>query len=233
MSRLTRPLGAVALLRSLYSQHLLLNSRPVFSQPISLLPDFKQFTPIKPLQLTTFSTCANPPIYKNNNNGGDFWRNEKSDSLERRKVELPEELSKNVMVLTCESSAEGGNCDVYLVGTVHVSQACVGSGFWWFSWSYAREELRSLLAHTLSLLHSFDLLLHSFSNHLSSASKLGVSGISEFRVAYEEAMKYGGKVILGDRPEQVRYFTGRLLFEYTNVIILCWRAQIIIIFYDK
>lgn len=25
-------------------------------------------------------------------------------------------------------------------------------------------------------------------------------------MAYEEAMKYGGKVILGDRPVQVRYF---------------------------
>ena len=26
---------------------------------------------------------------------------------------------------------------------------------------------------------------------------------SEFRVAYEEAMKYGGQVILGDRPDYV------------------------------
>lgn len=30
---------------------------------------------------------------------------------------------------------------------------------------------------------------------------------SEFRVAFEEAMKYGGKVILGDRPVQVTYFS--------------------------
>lgn len=29
---------------------------------------------------------------------------------------------------------------------------------------------------------------------------------AEFRVAYEEATKYGGKVILGDRPIQVRCF---------------------------
>ncbi|KAF3628083.1 putative traB domain-containing protein-like isoform 2 [Capsicum annuum] len=35
------------------------------------------------------------------------------------------------------------------------------------------------------------------------ASKLEVFPGAEFRVAYEEAMKYGGKVILGDRPVQV------------------------------
>lgn len=35
------------------------------------------------------------------------------------------------------------------------------------------------------------------------ASRLEVFPGSEFRVAFEEAMKYGGKVILGDRPVQV------------------------------
>lgn len=35
---------------------------------------------------------------------------------------LPEERSRNVVVLTCESAAEGGVCEVYLVGTTHVSQ---------------------------------------------------------------------------------------------------------------
>ena len=43
------------------------------------------------------------------------------DNSEQRKV-LPEELSRSVMALTCESTAEGGVCDVYLVGTAHVSQ---------------------------------------------------------------------------------------------------------------
>lgn len=37
-----------------------------------------------------------------------------------RKV-LPEELSKSVVMLNCDSSAEGGTCDVYLLGTAHVS----------------------------------------------------------------------------------------------------------------
>jgi pheromone shutdown protein TraB len=40
-------------------------------------------------------------------------------------------------------------------------------------------------------------------NFWQIASKLEVFPGSEFRVAYEEAMKYRGRVILGDRPVQV------------------------------
>jgi pheromone shutdown protein TraB len=35
------------------------------------------------------------------------------------------------------------------------------------------------------------------------ASQLEVLPGAEFRVAFEEAMSYGGKVLLGDRPVQV------------------------------
>ncbi|KAF3493912.1 hypothetical protein DY000_02058211 [Brassica cretica] len=38
------------------------------------------------------------------------------------KVELPEELAKSVVILTCESNGESGSCDVYLIGTAHVSK---------------------------------------------------------------------------------------------------------------
>lgn len=62
-------------------------------------------------------------------NDGDVSRNERSDSSERRNVELPEEIARSVMVLSCDSSAEGGNCDVYLVGTAHVSLARARHGF--------------------------------------------------------------------------------------------------------
>lgn len=48
---------------------------------------------------------------------------------DQQKVTLPEELSRNVIVLSCESSAEGGVCDVYLVGTAHVSEVIF---FYWF-----------------------------------------------------------------------------------------------------
>lgn len=58
--------------------------------------------------------------------GGDAYddvvstSNDAEDS-EQRKV-LPVELSRSVVTLTCESATEGGVCDVYLVGTAHVSQ---------------------------------------------------------------------------------------------------------------
>lgn len=38
-----------------------------------------------------------------------------------RKVLPPELLAPNVVKLTCESAAVGGTCDVYLVGTCHIS----------------------------------------------------------------------------------------------------------------
>lgn len=43
-----------------------------------------------------------------------------SENFER-KEELPEEMCKSVVKLTCESSVEGGECVVYLIGTAHVS----------------------------------------------------------------------------------------------------------------
>ena len=42
--------------------------------------------------------------------------------VERTKMDLPEEYANSVMVLTCDSKAEGGSCDVYFIGTAHVSE---------------------------------------------------------------------------------------------------------------
>ena len=52
--------------------------------------------------------------------------NSESEGSDRNRV-LPEELSRSVVMLSCESSAEGGTCDVYLVGTAHVSQVSLYS----------------------------------------------------------------------------------------------------------
>lgn len=41
---------------------------------------------------------------------------------EDRREAVPEEVWRSVVRLSCESTAEGGVCDVYLVGTSHVSQ---------------------------------------------------------------------------------------------------------------
>ena len=49
----------------------------------------------------------------------------------------------------------------------------------------------------------FSFLIDLFFVFWKVANKLEVFPGSEFRVAYEEAMKYGGRVILGDRPVQV------------------------------
>ncbi|GAU47993.1 hypothetical protein TSUD_272390 [Trifolium subterraneum] len=94
--------------------------------------------------------------------------------VDRRPVALPVELSRNVVMLSCESSAVGGVCDVYLVGTAHVSEE-------------SSKEVQAIV----NLLKP------------EVASQLEVFPGSEFRVAYEEAVKYGGRVILGDRPVQI------------------------------
>ncbi|KAL0732341.1 hypothetical protein Bca4012_008550 [Brassica carinata] len=133
------------------------------------------------------------------------------------KVELPEELAKSVVILTCESSGENGSCDVYLIGTAHVSKI-------WFLEESCREvkEIISFLkpeavfvelcASRVSILQPQSVKLFAYSgmvlcfatldsNHI--ASQLEVFPGTEFRVAYEEALKYGGSVILGDRPVQI------------------------------
>ena len=52
-------------------------------------------------------------------------------------------------------------------------------------------------------------------NFWQVASELKVIPGSEFRVAYEEAMKYGGKVVLGDRPMEVGWI-------FVLKFVECW-----------
>lgn len=141
---------------------------------------------------------------------------------DRQKVTLPEELSRNVIVLSCESSAEGGVCDVYLVGTAHVSeesskevQAIVSllkPEAVFLELCSSRVQVLTLqnlkvptMREMIELLkknrNMFEVLYGWFLAKI--ASKLEVFPGSEFRVAYEEAIKYGGRVILGDRPVQI------------------------------
>uniref|UniRef100_A0A6N2N3A8 TraB family protein n=1 Tax=Salix viminalis TaxID=40686 RepID=A0A6N2N3A8_SALVM len=77
-------------------------------------------SPLKFLQITTFVTKSGSTA-----DAADELRREddnKHDVASERK-EAPHEFSRNVVVLTCESQAEGGKCVVYLVGTAHISQA--------------------------------------------------------------------------------------------------------------
>ncbi|KHG23349.1 uncharacterized protein F383_30087 [Gossypium arboreum] len=137
-------------------------------------------------------------------NDGDVSRSERSDSSERRNVELPEEIARSVMVLSCESSAEGGNCDVYLVGTAHVSLARARHGFCLESCREVEAVISYLKPQVVFLELCSSRVAVLTPQNLKVASRLEVFPGSEFRVAFEEAMKYGGKVILGDRPVQLK-----------------------------
>ncbi|KAH9744648.1 trab domain-containing protein [Citrus sinensis] len=153
---------------------------------------------------------------------GDEVRDESSDRdetngavpvPEETKKVLPEELPRSVVILTCDSTAEGGTCDVYLVGTAHVSkESCreVEAII-----DFLKPQVLSLLKFTQHLIDGRVILavysafvqvsicmLNIYVVH-QVASHLEIFPGSEFRVAFEEAMKYGGKVILGDRPVQI------------------------------
>ncbi|XP_004151877.1 traB domain-containing protein [Cucumis sativus] len=140
---------------------------------------------------------------------------------EQRRV-LPEELSRSVLVLTCETTGEGGICDVYLVGTAHVSQESCREVQAVISYLKPQVVFLELCASRVAVLTPQNLKVptmgemvemwkkkHNIFGILYSwflakvANKLEVFPGSEFRVAYEEAMKYRGKVILGDRPVQI------------------------------
>ncbi|KAH9744647.1 trab domain-containing protein [Citrus sinensis] len=173
---------------------------------------------------------------------GDEVRDESSDRdetngavpvPEETKKVLPEELPRSVVILTCDSTAEGGTCDVYLVGTAHVSkESCreVEAII-----DFLKPQVLSLLKFTQHLIDGRVILAGCFLRVMLQssvcayssefevysafvqvsicmlniyvvhqvASHLEIFPGSEFRVAFEEAMKYGGKVILGDRPVQI------------------------------
>lgn len=143
------------------------------------------------------------------------------DGGDQRPV-LPEELSRSVMTLSCESSAEGGICDVYLVGTAHVSQESCQEVQAVINFLKPQAVFLELCSSRVPVLTLQNLKVPTMAEMLDLwkkqhnifgilyswflakvASKLEVLPGSEFRVAFEEASKYGGKVILGDRPIQI------------------------------
>ncbi|KAK4727423.1 hypothetical protein R3W88_032340 [Solanum pinnatisectum] len=138
-----------------------------------------------------------------------------------RKV-LPEELSRSVMMLTCDSSANGGICDVYVVGTAHVSSESCQEVEAVINFLKPEVVFLELCSGRVGILTPQNLKVPTMGEMVEMwkknqnpfgilyswflakvATKLEVFPGAEFRVAYEEAMKYGGKVILGDRPVQV------------------------------
>ncbi|XP_010510035.1 PREDICTED: traB domain-containing protein-like [Camelina sativa] len=141
----------------------------------------------------------------------------------REKLEVPEEFAKSVMVLTCDSTVEGGFCDVYLVGTAHVSQESCREVEAVISSLKPQVVFVELCTSRLSILNPqpskeapslMEMIGMWKGNHnlfgivygwflAKMANKLEVFPGAEFRVACEEAMKNGGKVVFGDRPVQI------------------------------
>ncbi|XP_061364541.1 uncharacterized protein LOC133307967 [Gastrolobium bilobum] len=141
---------------------------------------------------------------------------------DRRPAVLPDELSRNVLVLSCESTADGGVCDVYVVGTAHVSEEsskevraivdflkpqvvflelCSSRIAVLTIQNYKVPTVGEMITMLKKKHNMFGVLYGWFLAKI--ASKLEVFPGSEFRVAYEEAIKYGGRVILGDRPVEI------------------------------
>ncbi|XP_039130768.1 traB domain-containing protein-like [Dioscorea cayenensis subsp. rotundata] len=136
---------------------------------------------------------------------------------------LPEELSKGVVVLECESSAEGGSCDVYIVGTAHVSLESCREVQTVINYLKPQVVFLELCSSRVTILTPQNLKVPTMSEMIDMwkkkkmntfgilyswflakvANKLEVFPGSEFRVAYEEAMGYGAKVVLGDRPVHI------------------------------
>ncbi|KAF8008104.1 hypothetical protein BT93_K1936 [Corymbia citriodora subsp. variegata] len=143
------------------------------------------------------------------------------EGSDRRRT-LPEELSRSVVVLNCDSEAAGGTCDVYLVGTAHVSEESCREVKAVISYLKPQVVFLELCPSRVAVLTPQNLKVPTFGEMVEMykkkhnafgilyswflakvANKLEVYPGAEFRVAFEEAMKYGGKVILGDRPVQV------------------------------
>ncbi|XP_058210665.1 uncharacterized protein LOC131323062 [Rhododendron vialii] len=147
-----------------------------------------------------------------------------ADRREVQAVQLPEELRRKVVKLSCESTAEGGSCVVYLVGTAHVSQEscqevkavigfskpqvvflelCPSRKAVLFPQNLKVPTMRDMVEMWKAQHDIFGILYSWFLAKV--ASKLEVCPGSEFRVACEEALKYDDNVQVkfGDRPVQI------------------------------
>ncbi|KAG5242071.1 traB domain-containing protein [Salix suchowensis] len=176
-------------------------------------------SPLKFLQITTFVTKSGSTA-----DAADELRREDDNKLDvaSERKEAPHEFSRNVEVLTCESQAEGGKCVVYLVGTAHISQASCREVEAVIRHVKPQVVFLELCASRVAVLtpqnlkvptmgemiemwkknhNTFGILYSWFLAKVSD--KLEVFPGSEFRVAFEEARKYEGKVVLGDRPVQI------------------------------
>ncbi|GLJ19149.1 hypothetical protein SUGI_0343830 [Cryptomeria japonica] len=161
-------------------------------------------------------------------------------------MELPEALGKKAVTLQCESVK--GSCNVFLVGTCHVSsQSCkdVEAIIGFLKPDFVFLELcesRSYFLHPQtpeivkvpsftdamvamwkdSNINAFEILFSLITAKFGK--KLKVFPGSEFLSAYREAKKYGGEVILGDRPIEItcqRTWSQMSFWYKTKFVVIC------------
>nr|KYP50342.1 Uncharacterized protein MJ1365 family [Cajanus cajan] len=140
----------------------------------------------------------------------------------RRPPTLPDELSRNVVFLSCKSAAKGGLCHVYLVGVTHLSEESTRQVQAIVKFLKPQVVFLELCESRVGLLAL---------KNLKVASKRGVIPGSEFRVAYEEAIKYGGRVTLGDRPIQItlrRTWSKMPLWHKTKLLCFLFSLPVIL-----
>ncbi|TVU20052.1 hypothetical protein EJB05_36239, partial [Eragrostis curvula] len=163
--------------------------------------------------------------------------------------ELPEELAKGVVCLECETSPEavaaavGPTCRVYIVGTAHVSQESCDQVKAVINYLKPQAVFLELCLSRVSILTPQSLQVPTMNEMIDMwkkekmntfgilyswflakvASQLEVLPGAEFRVAFEEARNYGGKVILGDRPVQItlRRTWGKMSLWHRAKLLYC------------
>ncbi|XP_057802016.1 uncharacterized protein LOC131017320 isoform X2 [Salvia miltiorrhiza] len=141
------------------------------------------------------------------------------NSYARKRGKKLKELSRSVVMLTCDSSADGGVCNVYLVGSNHHCPKY---------WEEVRATVQFLkpevvflelcskrngilmrknpkvptmreMAEMWKQNHKLSWILYYWCM-TKRGSRFEHTICGDFRAANEEAKKYGAKVILGDRP---------------------------------
>ncbi|XP_057802013.1 uncharacterized protein LOC131017319 isoform X1 [Salvia miltiorrhiza] len=163
------------------------------------------------------------------------------NSYVRKRGKKLKELSRSVVMLTCDSSVDGGVCNVYLVGSNHASPK---------SWEEVRATVRFLKPEVVFLEFCSNrehilrrekikvptimemVEMWKKNNKLSwilyrwyfakRVSRFEVPDDGDFLAAYDEAKKYGAKVILGDRPQDItdrRYIAKTSIWQFLTVQI--------------
>ncbi|XP_057802002.1 uncharacterized protein LOC131017309 isoform X2 [Salvia miltiorrhiza] len=142
------------------------------------------------------------------------------------------ELSRSVVMLTCDSSADGGICNVYLVGSNHdcpKSWEEVRAAVVFLELCSNREYLlrrerikvptmREMVEMWKKNYKLSWILYHWYTT--KRGSRLEVEDDGEFMAANDEAKKYGAKVILGDRLIDItnqRYIAKTSIWQFLTV----------------